>query len=96
MKFGDRKTYSKGNRVWIKKYHACGVATIIDIGPIRRDAEGILLRGPRYIIQFDGSHTRWESDVQNLKPATELESQRSKDAAVDKHIKNIRAEGDKI
>jgi len=97
MKFGQRTSYNKGDRVWVRHWVVVGVATIVALHPLRRDAAGVLLRGISYTVQFDTDEQPLGKEfyAQSLKPATELESQRSKDAAVDAHIKALRGREEK-
>ena len=95
MKFGERKSYNKGDRVWVKGQRNVGVATITALLPFRRDASGVTLRGTVYTLHFDmDGKAVGVFYAASLKPATEAESQRSKDAAVDAHIKTLRASQD--
>ena len=89
MRFGERKGYSKGDRVWVRRCKVNGVATVTHVNPLCRNVEGKIIRSPLYTVQFDNGML-WKYSVQDLKLATELESQRSKDAAVDAHIKALR------
>ena len=91
MKFGQRKSYSKGDRVWVKGQRSMGVATVMAIHPFRRNSVGVILRDFAYTLKFDRDQRPISAFyAQGLKPATELESQRSRDAAVDLHIRTIR------
>ena len=92
MKFGQKKFYKKGDRMWVYGWDRCGVATVVhvwstglytvefDLGsPILRDAEA------------DPLHCHRGSE--KLKPATKTESRQSALTAFKRLVRGLQKAG---